>query len=155
MILRNTEFCLTFIWQIVVPFFSIHIRIDPQRNTIDVLGERAISTGHDSPSWMALGNLWFPEQSAGSRLIQTDETHVGRKREREREKQADRDESMSSLAENNLKSLLTLSERMPPYSRHRKYSKKVECRHTGGKKKFPTFARIVNQNSRLLLELTR
>ena len=44
---------------------------------------------------------------------------------------------------------------MPPYSRHHKYSKKIECRHRGGnkKKKFPTFIRIVNQNSRLLLEL--
>ena len=39
---------------------------------------------------------------------------------------------------------LTLSERMPPYSRHRKYSKKIECRHRGGKNK---------NNSRLLLEL--
>ena len=38
---------------------------------------------------------------------------------------------------------LTLSERMPPYSRHHIYSKKIECRRTGGKKK----------NSRLLLEL--
>ena len=36
---------------------------------------------------------------------------------------------------------LTLSERM---SRHHKYSKKIECRHTGGKKK---------KNFRLLLEL--
>ena len=46
---------------------------------------------------------------------------------------------------------LTLSERMPPYSRHRKYSKKIECRHTGGKKKkFPTFAGIKTQ---ILLEL--
>ena len=34
---------------------------------------------------------------------------------------------------------LTLSERMPPYSRHYKYSKKIECRHTGGKKKIPDF----------------
>ena len=39
---------------------------------------------------------------------------------------------------------LTLSERMPPYSRHHKYSKKIECRHRGGKNK---------NNSRLLLEL--
>ena len=49
--------------------------------------------------------------------------------------------------------LLILSERMP---RHHKYSKRIECRHTSGKKKkildfcssckskFPTFARIVN-----------
>ena len=43
--------------------------------------------------------------------------------------------------------ILTLSERMPPYSRHHKYSKKIECRHTGGKKKqkFPTFAGIKTQ----------
>ena len=42
--------------------------------------------------------------------------------------------------------MLTLSERMPPYSRHHKYSKKIECRHTGGKKKkFPTFAGIKTQ----------
>ena len=47
---------------------------------------------------------------------------------------------------------------MPPYSRHHKYSKKIECRHTGGKKKkkipdfcsnfkskFPTFAGIKTQ----------
>ena len=52
---------------------------------------------------------------------------------------------------------LTLSERMTPYSRHHKYSKKIECRHTGGKKKkisdfcsnckskFPTFAGIATQ----------
>ena len=40
--------------------------------------------------------------------------------------------------------LLTLSERMPPYSRHHKYSKKIECRHRGDKNK---------NNSRLLLEL--
>ena len=39
---------------------------------------------------------------------------------------------------------LTLSERMPPYSRHHKYSKRIECRHRGGKNK---------NNSRLLLEL--
>ena len=39
---------------------------------------------------------------------------------------------------------LTLSERMPPYSRHHKYSKEIECRHRGGKNK---------NNSRLLLEL--
>ena len=41
---------------------------------------------------------------------------------------------------------LTLSERMPPYSRHHKYSKKIECRHRGGKNK---------NNSRLSLELFR
>ena len=40
--------------------------------------------------------------------------------------------------------LLTLSERMPPYSRHHKYSKRIECRYRGGKNK---------NNSRLLLEL--
>ena len=34
--------------------------------------------------------------------------------------------------------------RMPPYSRHHKYSKKIERRHRGGKNK---------NNSRLLLEL--
>ena len=39
---------------------------------------------------------------------------------------------------------LTLSERVPPYSRHHKYSKKIECRHRGGENK---------NNSRLLLEL--
>ena len=38
---------------------------------------------------------------------------------------------------------LTLSDRMPPYSRHHKYSKRIECRHRGGKNK---------NNSRLLLE---
>ena len=31
--------------------------------------------------------------------------------------------------------ILTLSERMPPYSRHHKYSKKIECRHRRQKKK--------------------
>ena len=40
------------------------------------------------------------------------------------------------------KHFLTLSERMLPYSRHHKYSKKIECRHRGKKK-----------NSRFLLEL--
>ena len=39
---------------------------------------------------------------------------------------------------------LTLSERMPPYSRHHKYSKKIEfCSNC--KSKFPTFARIKTQ----------
>ena len=40
--------------------------------------------------------------------------------------------------------VLTLSERMPPYSRHHIDSKRIECRHRGGKNK---------NNSRLLLEL--
>ena len=53
---------------------------------------------------------------------------------------------------------LTLSERMPPYSRHHKYSKRIECRRieaakiktipdfcSNCKSKFPIFARIKTQ----------
>ena len=47
---------------------------------------------------------------------------------------------------------LTLSERMPPHSRHHEYSKKIECRHTGGKKKkIPDFC--WNQNSKIAVFL--
>ena len=55
-----------------------------------------------------------------------------------------RGRKVRAKADEERRGILTLGERMPPYSRRHKYSKKIECRRTGGKKKkkFPTLAGI-------------
>ena len=79
------------------------------------------------------------------RSIDRDERNKEKKMEKRvrRGKKNSSDVSNGAILEYVDQWFLTLSERMPPYSRHHKYSKRIECRHRGGKKK----------NSRLLLEL--
>ena len=98
-------------------------------------GERCTYT------WNSFGNGIVP---GGNRVTQQLLRFNDNDGEENRRTKVSRGRKVRAKADEERRGILTLGERMPPYSRRHKYSKKIECRRTGGKKKkkFPTLAGI-------------
>ena len=137
-------------------------RVRAPRSMNVVQGSHRVEPRHATPHFpsrsyptrRSLQVYWLPPLQAPHPAATTWERERGRRDEKNSSYNGDRCDlrPWTRKVSNQLYELrgksrfLTLSGRMPPYSRHHRYSTKIECRHTGGKKKkFQTFAEIETQ----------